>query len=241
MNNNELKVGTFNLSRSSLIEASAGTGKTYTITYLVLRLLLGSRGFDDNHPESQLNYGYNAGPLELKNILVVTFTKAAASDLKARIREKIVTARSVFEKVSKKGIEILNALDLEEQMKSLVREMVLVNGIEARACALLLLNAERSIDEAPICTIHSFCTSALHKIYTFEAGESFGVQLCEDISEQSMEAKNTVWRELFYKGDENSKKLAALLSVDSDDNIFNTLWNRRILLSKTWKWFPHMF
>lgn len=223
MNNNELKVGTFNLSRSSLIEASAGTGKTYTITYLVLRLLLGSRGFDDNHPESQLNYGYNAGPLELKNILVVTFTKAAASDLKARIREKIVTARSVFEKVSKKGIEILNALDLEEQMKSLVREMVLVNGIEARACALLLLNAERSIDEAPICTIHSFCTSALHKIYTFEAGESFGVQLCEDISEQSMEAKNTVWRELFYKGDENSKKLAALLSVDSDDNIFNTL------------------
>ena len=223
MNNNELKVGTFNLSRSSLIEASAGTGKTYTITYLVLRLLLGSRGFDDNHPDSQFNYGYTAGPLELKNILVVTFTKAAASDLKARIREKIVTARSVFEKVSKKGIEILNALDLEEQMKSLVREMVLVNGIEARACALLLLNAERSIDEAPICTIHSFCTSALHKIYTFEAGESFGVQLCEDISEQSMEAKNTVWRELFYKGDENSKKLAALLSVDSDDNIFNTL------------------
>lgn len=232
MSNKELKVGTFNLSCSSLIEASAGTGKTYTITYLVLRLLLGSKGFDDEHPELKFNYDYKGGPLELKNILVVTFTKAAASDLKARIREKIVTARSVFEKVSKKGIEVLDTLELEDQMKSLVREMVLINGIDARACALLLLNAERSIDEAPICTIHSFCTSALHKIYTFEAGESFGVQLSEDISEQSLEAKNTVWRELFYKGDENSKKLAALLSVDSDDNLFDTLKNCQKILER---------
>ena len=38
MNNNELKVGTFNLSRSSLIEASAGTGKTYTVSVLICLL-----------------------------------------------------------------------------------------------------------------------------------------------------------------------------------------------------------
>ena len=220
---NELKIGTFNLNRSSMIEASAGTGKTYTITYLVLRLLLGSEGFDEKQSGHRLDYGYHAGPLELKNILVVTFTKAAASDLKARIREKIVTARSVFEKVEKKGIDILDCLELEDQMEGLVREMLQVRKVEARVCALLLLNAERSIDEAPICTIHSFCARALHKIYAFEAGESFGVQLCEDISEQSSEAKNTVWRELFYKGDENSRKLAALLSVESDDRIFDTL------------------
>ena len=37
-----LDVNTFNLNYSSLIEASAGTGKTYTISYLVVRLLLGS-------------------------------------------------------------------------------------------------------------------------------------------------------------------------------------------------------
>ena len=232
MNKNELKVGTFNLSRSSLIEASAGTGKTYTITYLVLRLLLGSRGFDDNQENNQLNCGYSGGPLELKNILVVTFTKAAASDLKARIREKIVTARSVFEKVSQKDISILGNLDLEEQMKSLVREMIVANGIDARTCALLLLNAERSIDEAPICTIHSFCASALHKIYTFEAGESFGVKLSEDISEQTLEAKNTVWRELFYKGDVYSKRLAAFLAVDSDEKIFATLEQKREILER---------
>ena len=36
-----LKVNTFDLNSTSLIEASAGTGKTYTISNLVIRLLLG--------------------------------------------------------------------------------------------------------------------------------------------------------------------------------------------------------
>ena len=55
------------LTGRHLIEASAGTGKTYTITYLYLRLLL----------ERQL-------PLE--RILVVTYTEAATAELKERIR-----------------------------------------------------------------------------------------------------------------------------------------------------------
>ena len=59
------------LTRHGLIEASAGTGKTYTIENLVVRLL---RERDD---------------LELENILLVTFTEKAASELKVRIREKI--------------------------------------------------------------------------------------------------------------------------------------------------------
>ena len=124
MNNNELKIGTFNLGHSSLIEASAGTGKTYTITYLVLRLLLGSKGFDENGAEVKKDYSYHTGPLELKNILVVTFTNAATSDLRARIREKIVAARIAFEKVAKKGMEILDSLELEDQLKALIHEMI---------------------------------------------------------------------------------------------------------------------
>ncbi len=225
MSNNELKIGTFNLGHSSLIEASAGTGKTFTITYLVLRLLLGSKGFDVNGADVKKDYSYHTGPLELKNILVVTFTNAATSDLRARIREKIVAARIAFEKVSKKGINILDSLEIEDQLKDLIHEMIDVREADARTCALLLLNAERSIDDAPICTIHSFCTSALHKIYTFEAGEPFDVELCQDISDQTVEARNTIWRELFYRGDENSEKLAAVLSVDSDKKLFDNLRN----------------
>jgi len=70
---NKLDVLTFPLTGQSLIEASAGTGKTYTITHLYLRLLL----------------GHGCEPLSVEQILLVTFTNAATAELKQRIRDKI--------------------------------------------------------------------------------------------------------------------------------------------------------
>lgn len=61
-----------------LIEASAGTGKTYTIASLVLRLIL-ERG------------------LTVDQILIVTFTKAATDELRERIRQRLLDGRSAFE------------------------------------------------------------------------------------------------------------------------------------------------
>ena len=59
------------LTRHAIIEASAGTGKTYTIENLVVRLL------KERHH------------VNLENILIVTFTEKATSELKIRIREKL--------------------------------------------------------------------------------------------------------------------------------------------------------
>jgi len=56
---------TFPLQGQQLIEASAGTGKTYTITALYLRLLLGQGDISDK-------------PLGPEQILVVTFTEAVS-------------------------------------------------------------------------------------------------------------------------------------------------------------------
>lgn len=61
------------LEGTNLIEASAGTGKTYTLTGLFLRLLL-EKG------------------LSVDRILVVTFTEAATGELKDRIRKRIRSA-----------------------------------------------------------------------------------------------------------------------------------------------------
>ncbi len=58
------------LSGTHLIEASAGTGKTYTITTLVLRLL-------------------TEGGLPIDAVCVVTFTEAATAELRERIRTRI--------------------------------------------------------------------------------------------------------------------------------------------------------
>jgi len=61
------------LSGTNLIEASAGTGKTYAIEGLFLRLILERR-------------------LPIEQILVVTFTKAATEELKSRIRTRLAAA-----------------------------------------------------------------------------------------------------------------------------------------------------
>ena len=65
------------LSGANLIEASAGTGKTFTIAGLYLRLIVEKR-------------------LTVDQILVVTFTKAATEELKQRIRARLLEARKAF-------------------------------------------------------------------------------------------------------------------------------------------------
>jgi exodeoxyribonuclease V beta subunit len=76
------KLQNFDLLRSpiegtNLIEASAGTGKTYTLACLFLRLVLEKR-------------------LTVNDILVVTYTVAATEELRDRIRRKIREALEAF-------------------------------------------------------------------------------------------------------------------------------------------------
>ena len=65
-----------------LIEASAGTGKTYTLANLYLRLLLERK-------------------LEVTEILVVTFTNAATAELRRRISQRLRAALGLLEGASK--------------------------------------------------------------------------------------------------------------------------------------------
>lgn len=73
----------------NLIEASAGTGKTYTITGLFLRLIVEKK-------------------LTVDQILVVTFTEAATNELKDRIRKKL---RETIEALTTGDCKDSNAVD----------------------------------------------------------------------------------------------------------------------------------
>ena len=88
---------TMPLDHGQLIEASAGTGKTYTITNLCLRLLLGR-----NSPWQR--------PLAINEILILTFTTAATSELKHRIAKRIEEARRVFRTGDDNGDDFLRHL-----------------------------------------------------------------------------------------------------------------------------------
>lgn len=193
----QLNLAGFDLDKSSMIEASAGTGKTFTISNLVVRLLI-----------EGLKNGNHTEPLDIENILIVTFTNAAASDLRARVLQKIHESRISFDQI-KNGIKTIE--DFESPFKDIAIkcfEKYLENTIDAidvdklkdtaSVFSRLLTRAERNIDRASISTIHSFCNRALNQIYSFEAGRAFNVNLTQDISLEQKEAKLAVWRSLFY-------------------------------------------
>jgi exodeoxyribonuclease V beta subunit len=72
-----LKLTDIQISGLNLIEASAGTGKTWTIAALYIRLML-------------------ERCMKPEEILVVTYTRAATSELKERIRHRIITTLEMF-------------------------------------------------------------------------------------------------------------------------------------------------
>ena len=162
---------TFPLYGMRLIEASAGTGKTYTIASLFIRLLLG-HGKENSHQ----------APLTVDKILVVTFTEAATAELRSRIRERIIAVRLDF-MIGKSGDPFVQTLIEESEDLA----------IDIR----LLRFAELQMDEAAIYTIHGFCQRMLMQ-NAFESGSLFEQTLLEDDSQLLMQASNDFWRSHFY-------------------------------------------
>ncbi|WP_333891080.1 UvrD-helicase domain-containing protein, partial [Atlantibacter subterranea] len=159
-----------------LIEASAGTGKTYTIAALYLRLLLGLGG-DAAHPRI----------LMPESLLVVTFTEAATEELRGRIRTNIHELR----------IACLRGHTDNPLFQRLLAEIPDLND-----AAQALLLAERQMDEASIFTIHGFCQRMLN-LNAFESGMPFEQKLIEDESLLRYQACADFWRRHCYPLDKS--------------------------------------
>lgn len=150
------------LSGSNLIEASAGTGKTYSIAILVLRLVLEQR-------------------LPIKEILMVTFTKAAVAELETRIRLFIRTASKASNghPISDPNIGLIVKKAIEESSAN-----------EVQQC---LRDAVLFLDETSVLTIHSFCQNTLNE-FAFETNQLFGTEMLADIKPVIEEEFNKFWR-----------------------------------------------
>ncbi|KAB1455165.1 exodeoxyribonuclease V subunit beta [Vibrio panuliri] len=167
-----LETMTFPLHGARLIEASAGTGKTFTIAGLYLRLLLGHGSKETRHQV----------PLTVDQILVVTFTEAATAELRDRIRARIHDARIAFARGESRDpvIEpLLNEIDDHQQ------------------AAAILLQAERQMDEAAVYTIHGFCQRMLTQ-NAFESGSRFDNEFVTDESHLKAQIIADYWRRNFY-------------------------------------------
>lgn len=165
----------FPLTGSRLIEASAGTGKTFTIALLYVRLVLGN----DRHGN-----GFTQ-PLTPAQILVVTFTDLAAGELRDRIRARLVEAAEYFRNPQ------LQADPLLARLRSQYPES------DWPGCAWRLQMASESMDEASISTIHSWCNRMLVE-HAFDTRGLFNRELVTDTSELLTEVVQDYWRIHFY-------------------------------------------
>lgn len=164
---------TLPLYQRRLIEASAGTGKTYTIGLLYLRLLLGLGG------ESAF---YR--PLSVEEILVVTFTDAATDELRSRIRKNIHELRLACIRY-----DVESSADTYHELLKQIPNKALA--------AQWLLEAERQMDEAAIYTIHGFCQRMLAN-NAFESGVLFEQVLIQDEYELKKRVCADFWRRHCY-------------------------------------------
>jgi exodeoxyribonuclease V beta subunit len=160
-----LDFATAPLAGTVLVEASAGTGKTWTIAALVLRLLLEERA---------------AGArCRVEDILVVTYTNAATAELRERILALLVAARQGLENGASDEPRVRHALAITDHRR-------------AAACDDLDL-AIASFDLAPIYTIHGFCQRALAD-HAFESGRQFDAEILPDETALREAAAQDFWR-----------------------------------------------
>jgi len=210
-----------------LIEASAGTGKTYSLTSLYLRLLLEKR-------------------LGVERILVVTFTEAATAELHERIRSRLRAAFCAFAK-GKSDDEFLKQLlaasrdhgaDLTdhggspETGKAADQAATGCRSLRqaGRRCVhqvrepgrspqdvvpcgrlggerLLLGRALSDIDQAPVSTIHGFARRILQE-HALESGLPFALELTAATEPLLAEVCDDYWSGFFAALDH---RLAALI------------------------------
>ncbi|WP_426238066.1 exodeoxyribonuclease V subunit beta [Pseudomonas sp. TWP3-2] len=165
----------FPLRGSQLIEASAGTGKTFTISALYLRLILG-------HGDESSGFGRELLPPQ---ILVVTFTDAATKELRERIRTRLSEAARFFRDETPAPDALI--ADLREEYEPW----------QWPGCANRLDIAAQWMDEAAVSTIHSWCQRMLRE-HAFDSGSLFTQTLETDHSDLLGEVLRDYWRLFCY-------------------------------------------
>lgn len=156
---------TLPLTGTSLIEASAGTGKTYNIALLYLRLVL-------EHEFS------------VRQILVTTFTDAAAQELRARIRARLLDAEAAL------ATDDFPESDLTPLLEALCMKQTRQQVLTRVRLALA------DIDLAPISTIHGFCRRVLSE-FPFDTGVPFTLGEIVDEVALVRECVEDFWRRRF--------------------------------------------
>lgn len=152
------------LDSDLLVEASAGTGKTYALTTLVARLVV--------------EFGWR-----IDDLLIVTFTVAATGELRSRVRGAIRDALDLA-RGNGEGNSGL-ATDLIQRWRN--------QRIDQERIVARLTSAIRDFDRANVMTIHGFCQCALTE-FAFDARIPFSFGISGDDAGDVAAAVRDFWR-----------------------------------------------
>jgi exodeoxyribonuclease V beta subunit len=148
-------------AESLALEASAGTGKTWTLTSLAVRYVA-------------------EGLAELPELLLVTFTRAATAELRERVRTRLAEALAAAEH----ALADADWHTDDEVLDRIVGDAARLRdgGVELTRRRDRLRLGTQQLDEATISTIHGFCQRMLQHA-ALEAGVDFDAVLLDDDTE----------------------------------------------------------
>lgn len=166
-------IGDIQFEGLHLIEASAGTGKTYTLSSLMVRIFL------EKYLPNQ--------------VIATTFTRAAAAELKTRIRLRLVEILEFLEPFRDVLEQDIQAKALQESDP--LKQQVLQNFAPriAYACERLKLVIDQ-LDELFVGTLDSFSQKLLRE-FAFESGKIERAEITEDAKSYTRQLIHDVLRE----------------------------------------------
>ena len=155
-----------------LLEASAGTGKTWTIGALVTRYVV-------------------EGVARLEQMLVVTFGRAASQELRERVRAQLVEAERVL------GDDPAErAAAVGDRPSDLVTMLLAYDDEQRRVAHRRVVDALVGFDAATIATTHQFCSMVLDSLGV--AGDSDSrARLVEDLDDLVKETVDDLYLRAF--------------------------------------------
>ena len=166
---------------TNLIEASAGTGKTYGIAALFTRLVVLER-------------------LPVESVLAVTFTKAATAELKTRLRARLDEVLQVLENISdaEDGSDGLDAYCAAHHPDDEFLPALLRRALRQESRGRLIVRLKAAIgqfDNAAIYTIHGFCQRLLGD-YAFLCQVPFETSSADDNDKRDLNTyAQDFWRQ----------------------------------------------
>ncbi|SUO96296.1 UvrD-helicase domain-containing protein [Suttonella ornithocola] len=216
------------LAGKALIEASAGTGKTWTLTGILLRLLLEDDGEDERLP---------------REIIATTFTRKAAAEMRRRIQLRFDAFLLLVREIGKAYQEDNNLLIDDEalgiRMDALlncwveehhndalksaagdaINRHILLQSCQKGLAALIALferveRRSRDIDEIFIGTLDSLCQRWLSE-YALETGSDNQLTLLENENQPVYELVHNHFRKFYH---EHADEILQLKSFPSIEN-----------------------